>query len=117
MCMGLPMVVIETDGITALCERRGERCRVSVILLETVAPGDDVLVFLGNAVRSLEPDEARQIDNALDGLAAALAGEEFNHLFADIGQRDSGIDQDSPTDGEPGNGTRLADERFRNRQH
>lgn len=84
MCMGVPMRVIETDGVTAVCDRHGERQRVSVLLLEKVTAGDEVLVFLGSAVRVLEPDEARQIDNALEGLAAALNGEEFEHLFADI---------------------------------
>ena len=34
MCIGVPMRVIESDGFTALCERRGERRRVNVMLIE-----------------------------------------------------------------------------------
>ncbi|MDR3465137.1 MAG: HypC/HybG/HupF family hydrogenase formation chaperone [Xanthobacteraceae bacterium] len=88
MCLGLPMTIIETDGVTALCERRGEQRRVSVLLLDQPPVGARVLVFIDNAVRLLDADEARLIDDALDGLAAACNGEDFDHLFADLINRE-----------------------------
>lgn len=84
MCLGIPMRIVETDGVTALCERRGERRRVSVQLIDAPDAGTSVLVFIDTAVRALSEDEARRIDDALDGLAAALNGESFDHFFADL---------------------------------
>ena len=45
MCLGLPMTIVETNGLSALCERRGERRQVSVMLL-------DQNVAVGNVVAS-----------------------------------------------------------------
>ena len=88
MCLGLPMTIIETNGLSALCERRGERRQVSVMLLDQPPVGTQVLVFIDSAVRLLDAEEARQIDNAVDGLAAACNGEAFDHLFADLIDRE-----------------------------
>ncbi|MBB5047306.1 hydrogenase expression/formation protein HypC [Rhodopseudomonas rhenobacensis] len=88
MCVGVPMTVVTSDDGTALCERRGEQRRVSTLLIGEVAVGDRVLVFIDNAVRLLEPEEARLIDDALDGLAAAIEGRDFEHLFADLIDRE-----------------------------
>jgi hydrogenase expression/formation protein HypC len=82
------MTIVETDGMTALCERRGEQRRVSVLLLDQPPVGTQVLVFIDSAVRLLDPVEASQIDNAIDGLAAACNGESFDHLFADLIDRE-----------------------------
>jgi hydrogenase expression/formation protein HypC len=88
MCLGVPMTIVETNGMCALCERRGERRQVSVLLLDQPPVGAQVLVFIDNAVRLLDAEEARQIDNAIDGLAAACNGEDFDHLFADLIDRE-----------------------------
>lgn len=88
MCLGVPMTIVETNGMSALCERRGERRQVSVLLLHQPPVGAQVLVFIDNAVRLLDAEEARQIDNAIDGLAAACNGEDFDHLFADLIDRE-----------------------------
>jgi hydrogenase expression/formation protein HypC len=72
MCLGVPMRVIESDGFTALCERRGERRRVNVMLIEESPVGASVLVHVHNAVRLLDEEETRLIDEALDELASAL---------------------------------------------
>lgn len=84
MCLGLPMTVVEGDEFTALCARRGETRRVSTLLIGRQAEGVWLLVHLDSAVRVLDPAEAEAIDRALDGLAAASAGEAFEHLFADL---------------------------------
>ena len=88
MCLGVPMTIIETNGVSALCERRGERRQVSVLLLDQPPAGAQVLVFIDNAIRLLDAEEARLIDNAIDGLAAACNGEGFDHLFADLIDRE-----------------------------
>ncbi len=72
MCLGVPMRIIESDGFTALCERRGERRRVNVMLIEEAPSGAWVLVHISNAVRLLDEEEASLIDEALDELASAL---------------------------------------------
>jgi len=88
MCVGLPMTVLSTDGVRALCERRGEHRSVSTLLIGEVAPGEQLLVFIDNAIRRLGPEEAKLIDDALDGVAAAIEGQPFEHLFADLIDRE-----------------------------
>ena len=84
MCIGIPMRVIESDGFTALCEGRGGQRRVNVMLLDGVEPGAWVLIHLDSAVRLIEPEEAAQIDEALEALSAALNGEATDQYFADL---------------------------------
>ena len=84
MCLGLPMTVIETDGISALCEYRGERRRVSVLLLSEPPVGAKVLVYIDNAIRLLDDEEAQRIADALEGLDAALSGQDCDRFFADL---------------------------------
>lgn len=88
MCLGIPMRIVECDDFSALCERRGETRRVSMLLLGRQEVGALVLVHIDSAVRLLDQAEARQIDDALDGVAAALNGENFDHLFADLVNRE-----------------------------
>jgi hydrogenase expression/formation protein HypC len=88
MCVGIPMTVLSGDEHTALCERRGEVRRVSLMLVGAVPAGTQVLVHIDAAVRVLEAGEARQIDDALDGVAAAMDGRPFEHLFADLIDRE-----------------------------
>jgi hydrogenase expression/formation protein HypC len=88
MCIGLPMIVVAAGPYAATCERRGERREVSLLLTGPVPPGSHVLVHLANAVRVLEAEEARLIDDALDGAEAAAAGQPFEHLFADLIDRE-----------------------------
>ncbi len=88
MCLGIPMVIVEGDDMQALVERRGERRRVSMLLVGEQPVGSIVLVHIDSAVRVLEADEAKLIDDGLDGVEAALAGKPFEHLFADLVDRE-----------------------------
>jgi len=88
MCVGFPMTVVEGDAFEALCDRRGERRSVSMALVGAQAAGTKVLVHVGTAVRVLDPLEAAQIDDALDAVEKALAGENVDHLFADLVDRE-----------------------------
>lgn len=88
MCVGFPMRVIEGGEFAARCERRGAVEEVSLLLVGPQPPGTWLLVHLGTAVRRLDAEEASQIDDALDGVAAALEGRAFEHLFADLIDRE-----------------------------
>lgn len=88
MCLGVPMTVVESDGFTALVSRGSETRRVSVLLVGAQPAGARLLIHIDSAVRVLDPDEAEAIDRALEGLAAALDGREFDHLFADLIDRE-----------------------------
>ncbi len=88
MCLGIPMTVREGDEATALVERRGETRRVSMMLVGAQPAGTIVLVHIDSAVRVLDAEEAGRIDDGLDALAAALDGRPFDHLFADLVDRE-----------------------------
>ena len=88
MCLGIPMVVVEGDDMQALVERRGEQRRVSMLLVGEQPVGSIVLVHIDSAVRVLDAGEAKLIDDGLDGVAAALEGKPFDHLFADLVDRE-----------------------------
>lgn len=86
MCLGIPMQVMETDGLIARCAGRGEERLVNLLLLgEDEAPvGGWVLVHINNAVRTLADDELGPLNDALDAILMAARGENVDHLFADI---------------------------------
>lgn len=88
MCLGLPMTVVDGDDFSALCEWHGETRRVSTLLVGRQAPGARLLVHLDSAIRVLDEAEAEAIGLALDGLAAAAEGRPFEHLFADLMDRE-----------------------------
>ena len=105
MCLGIPMQVIETNGCTALCEGRGRRETVSLLLVGDVAPGQWVHTALGTARELLDAEQAAQINAGLDALEAAAAGAtDFDCHFADLVSREPvlpaglipGRDQEQP---------------------
>jgi len=88
MCLGLPMTIVETDGTTALCQYGDELRRVSVLLLSDPPVGAKVLVYIDSAVRLLDDEEARLIGDAIQGLQAALNGDDCDRFFADLVDRE-----------------------------
>lgn len=90
MCIGLPMRVVQGDGrgTFALCESRGVRKYLDMLLLGELPPGTWVLEFHGAARRVLSEAEALQTLDALDALGAALSGETdaaaLDARFADL---------------------------------
>lgn len=88
MCLGIPMRILEGDDVTALAERRGATRRVSMLLVGAQPVGTVVLVHIDSAVRVLDEAEAKLIDDALEGLEAAMDGRDFDHLFADLVDRE-----------------------------
>jgi hydrogenase expression/formation protein HypC len=88
MCVGVPMRIIEGDELSALCQRGAETRRVSTLLIGAQQPGTQVLIHIDTAIRVLDVDEARLIEDALQGLEAAMRGEDFESLFADLIDRE-----------------------------
>ena len=59
MCLGVPGLVIEIDGSTALVDFWGVRRRVRLDLVdEPVKAGDYVLNHVGFAIRRIPPEDA-----------------------------------------------------------
>ncbi|HEY0666519.1 MAG TPA: HypC/HybG/HupF family hydrogenase formation chaperone [Gallionella sp.] len=75
MCLGIPMQVVEVDGVFAWCEGRGRRERLNILWLGETSPGDWVYAILGQARNKLTLQQVTEINLALDGLAAAMQGE------------------------------------------
>ncbi len=75
MCLGVPMQVVDSLGLLAVCEGRGTRRRVSLALVGEQAPGTWLLVLRDSARDVLDAAEARRIDLALDAVEAAMRGE------------------------------------------
>ncbi|HEX5339022.1 MAG TPA: HypC/HybG/HupF family hydrogenase formation chaperone [Gallionella sp.] len=88
MCIGIPMRVIESGQLTAMCEGRGERQRLNMMMVGEVPAGGWVLSFLGSAREVLTDEEAARINRALDGLDAALRGDfGFDEYFFEAAGR------------------------------
>jgi hydrogenase expression/formation protein HypC len=73
MCLAFPLEVLAVDGPAAVVDHGGERRTVSLLLLdEPVAPGDYLLIQVGNfAFQRMTPTEGREARALLAGLAAA----------------------------------------------
>jgi hydrogenase expression/formation protein HypC len=61
MCLAIPARVIEMhDADSALIDVGGVRKRISMALVDDVAPGDYVIVHVGYALAKLDPEEAER---------------------------------------------------------
>jgi hydrogenase expression/formation protein HypC len=61
MCLAIPARVIEMlDADAALIDVGGVRKRISLALVDDVAPGDYVIVHVGFALAKLDQDEAER---------------------------------------------------------
>jgi hydrogenase expression/formation protein HypC len=87
MCLGIPMQILDAEGIVGLA-RDGDRTeRIDLSLTGSVAPGTWVLTFLGAAREVLDEGEALKIRAALDGLRSLMAGGDLGAAFADLEAR------------------------------
>ena len=88
MCIGVPVRIIESGEFVARGEGRNGVEDVNMMLIGAQPVGTWVLNYLGSAREVLSEKEAEQINTALDGLSAIMAGEEtidVDHYFPDIG--------------------------------
>lgn len=88
MCVGKPAKILSVRGMLALCEAADGAAEISIALTPTVKPGDHVLVHLGSAMRVLGAEEAKQISDALQAVLKASDGQAFDHLLADLIDRE-----------------------------
>lgn len=83
------MCVVTTQaGSVLCCQDDGSNMQVDTTLVGEVAVGDWLLVYKGAAREQLEPERALQIQQALAALVAIQQGEAFEHLFADLIERE-----------------------------
>ncbi len=92
MCIGVPMQVLSGADGCAVCEGRGHRESLDLMLVGDQPAGTWLLAFRGAAVRVLSADEARQTNGALDALEAVLAGnDDIDAHFADLLDREPAL--------------------------
>ena len=89
MCIGIPMQLLARGDGRALCEGRGQRETLDLMLVGEQPGGTWVLAFRGAAMRVMTADEARETNAALDALEAVLAGaSNVDAHFADLVDRE-----------------------------
>jgi hydrogenase expression/formation protein HypC len=91
MCLGLPMLVLESGPGFALCDWRGERRRIDLALVGDQKPGTWLLTFLDAAREVITEAHAALIVQALDALDLAMSGADpasLDHLFPDLAGRE-----------------------------
>ena len=93
MCLGVPMqvdIVLASGAARCVAADGGGPVRTieTSLLARPPVAGDWLLVHVDIAIRELEAQEARQIADALLAVAAAAAGEPFEHLLADLIDRE-----------------------------
>ena len=76
MCVGIPVQVIESGEFMARCRGRNGEETINMMLVGSQPVGTWVLNFLGSAREVLSEEDARQINQALDGLSAIMGGAE-----------------------------------------
>jgi hydrogenase expression/formation protein HypC len=94
MCIATPLQVNAIDcesGLARCSEFDGQAYPQAIqtaLLDQPPATGDWLLIHVDTAIRTLEADEAEQIANALAAVAAASRGDPFEHLLADLIDRE-----------------------------
>ncbi len=73
MCIAVPMRIVELDYPMAVCEAKGVRREVNLMLIEEdrVRVGDYVVVHVGTAIEVIDEREAEELWKLLDELAEA----------------------------------------------
>lgn len=85
MCVGIPYCIVEPGFGFARATSRGREAVIDTRLVGDLAPGAWVLTFLGAAREVLSQDEAQRIENALEAVGRAMAGEtDLDRFFADL---------------------------------
>jgi hydrogenase expression/formation protein HypC len=79
------MRVLESPGFGwAVCDCEGEARRIDMRLVGEQPPGTWVLVFIDAAREVIDELRAQRVSDALKALDAAMSGQPFEHLFADL---------------------------------
>ena len=85
MCLGIPMQVVDIEGVFAICDSRNGRSRINTMLLDEVLPGQWILTFLDTARECIDAERAQMINSALDALnVLANGGTNLDEYFSDL---------------------------------
>jgi hydrogenase expression/formation protein HypC len=60
MCLGVPMLVVDIEGETAVCEIDGVRREANLMMVDGVGVGDFVLIHAGFAIEKLDREDAEE---------------------------------------------------------
>ncbi|MCP4046048.1 MAG: HypC/HybG/HupF family hydrogenase formation chaperone [Gammaproteobacteria bacterium] len=88
MCIGTPVQVVKPGEFVATCRGRNGEEQVNMMLIGSQPEGTWLLNFLGSAREVLTEHEAKNINKALDGLAAIMSGDtniNIDSYFPDLG--------------------------------
>lgn len=95
MCVGIPMVVREADGHSAICESLvngcGETVRIDMSLVGPQPPGSFLLTFLGAAREVMTQEDAHRTADAVSALMAVMSDghvPDIDSLFPDLADRE-----------------------------
>lgn len=58
MCVGVPAMVVDVEGIAAMVDVMGSRIKVGILFVPEVRPGDYVIVHAGQAISILDRQAA-----------------------------------------------------------
>ena len=89
MCIGIPMQVVELQGVYAVCEADGKQELIDMRLVGEQTVGTWILNFLGGAREVLTAENAQQIQQALLAMDSIANGTgDIDHFFADLIDRE-----------------------------
>ncbi len=89
MCVGIPALVLEAGDFIARCRTRNGEEQINLMLTGPQPAGTWLLTFLGSAREVISAEDARHIDQALDGLSAIMSGADeidMERYFPGLGQ-------------------------------
>ena len=87
MCVGIPMQILDCDGIAATAADGDHEVLIDLSLTGPLPRGTWVLTFLGTARAVLPEAEALLILDALQGLRDIMSGGTGGDAFADLDAR------------------------------
>ena len=68
MCVGLSAKVVSVNEGTAVIDASGAKREVSADLIETLEPGDYVMVHAGVAIAKITDDDKNETDRIMESL-------------------------------------------------
>ncbi len=75
MCLGVPMKILEAQGVEAVAEMGNVRRRIRLDLVEDAKPGDYVIVHVGFAIERLDEKEALETLALFEAMGVEGSGE------------------------------------------
>lgn len=94
MCMAIPMQIVRLEGLRAFCRGADREGVVDLSLVGPQPVGGWVLTHMGVAREAIDAEQAGQIERALAGLRAVLAGGDLGDAFADLEGREPQLPPD-----------------------